>query len=358
MRQEGSKVLWPYMLLRFQGWLSRHRALTLVILLIGLVWIVQSWSRKPLPSVTRTLESSTQQVAVLWVRQDIFPLIVAAPDGTAYAITPARDSLVAFDVRNGATKWKVKLPFERSDARGLLADGKAVFVAAGLGVDAYAAKTGDSMWSTRLGGGHVSVIAQLDAGLVRVYYGDKLYELNPGTGEILTAIPKEATVWVSGDIALQALPADKLMALDKQSGEQLWTNGQLFNLDEGQEPQEIGTDILIVGREPAPTANYVREICALSLRTGAYTWCRAETYLSRMAIDRQSQVGYALRDDFVLVTVDLQTGDVLGETRFLPSTLPKELLHFSQRYSVTISDGVVVVAFSDSGQTFALSLNR
>ena len=346
------------MLLRFRVWLSQHRVLTLIVLLTGLVWVVQSWSRKPLPSVTRTLGASTQQVEVLWVRQDIFPLIVATPDGTAYAITPARDSLVAFDIRNGATRWEVRLPFEQSDVRGLLADGKAVFVATGLGADAYAGKTGDSMWSTRLGGGHVSVISQLDAGLVRVYYGDKLYELDSGTGKILTAMPKEATIWMSGNIALQALPADKLMALDKQSGEQLWTNGQLFHLDEGQEPQGMGTDILVVGREPAPTANYVRGICALSLRTGAYTWCRAETYLSKMAIDSQSQLGYALRDDFVLVTVDLQTGNVLGETGFLPNTLPEELLHFSQRYSVTISDGVVVVAFSDSGQAFGLSMNQ
>jgi len=347
------------MLLRFQIWLSRHRVLILVVLLIGLIWTVQSWFRKPLPSITRTLGSSTQQVNELWVRQGIFPLIAASPDGTAYAMTPARDSLVAFDIRTGATKWKVELPLERGGgARGLLADRNAVFVATSLVVDAYEATTGKLMWSTKLGGGHVSVISQLDADLVRVYYGDKLYELDPETGKMLTEIPKGATVWVSGNMSFHALPADTLIALDKQSGEQLWTNDHLFYIDEGQEPQAIGTDILIVSRESAQEWNYARGICALSLHTGAYNWCRAETYLSRMAIDHQSLLGYALRGDFVLVTVDLRTGNILGETSFLPSTLPEELLSFAHTYSVTFSDGVVVAAFSDSGQTFGLLLNR
>ncbi len=349
------------MLPRFRVRLSRRRILTfgLPIFLALLVLVGALWGCKPKPGVTRTIGTSTQQVKALWVRQDISALSVAShPDEMIYALSSARDSLVALDAGNGAEKWRISLPFERSGVRELLTDGKAVFAATTLGVDAYDAATGALMWSTTLGAGHVSVIPQLDAGLVRIYYGDVIYEIDLETGSILSSEPKETTIWIIDGIALRSSPTNELAAMDRESGEQLWAKGQPFYINEGQGPQDLGPDILIVGREPAPTANYARGICALNLRTGTDNWCRAETYLSEIAIDRQSQSGYALRDDFVLVTIDLQDGSIVGETSFLPNALPDDLLNTSRRYSVTLGDRVVVVAFGDSGQTFGLGLNQ
>ena len=92
----------------------------------------------------------------------------------------------------------------------------------------------------------------------------------------------------------------------------------------------------------------------MKLRNGEDGWCRPEAYISRVAVDRQSQLGYAMRDDFVLVTIDLKTGNVLGETSFLSSEPAKEYSGFVS--SVVVSDGVVVVSFYDSGQAFGLSI--
>jgi hypothetical protein len=58
---------------------------------------------------------------------------------------------------------------------------------------------------------------------------------------------------------------------------------------------------------------------------------------------------HALRSDLVLVTIDR----IMGETSFLPSALPNDLSQYSQGiFFVTFSDGVVVVALADCGQTF------
>jgi hypothetical protein len=63
-----------------------------------------------------------------------------------------------------------------------------------------------------------------------------------------------------------------------------------------------------------------------------------------------------MREDLVLLAIDLETGNILGETNFL-STQPidKQIGSVS---SITASDGVVVVSFSDSGQTFALKFKK
>jgi outer membrane protein assembly factor BamB len=334
---------------RFQIWLSRRGALALFITVVVLLWVFQLWLERPQPRISHVLGSSTQDVDVLWFTQDIFTKITGNSGGVIYAMPYTRESLRAIDIHKGTTKWEVELPLERGGgASGLLTDQNTVFVATSVFIDAYEITSGELKWSTNLGDGHVSVIPQLDSNVLRIYYGEKLIEIDPETGKILTAIPKDATAWVSGNIILQASPTNRLTALDKQSGELLWTNDRLFYIDEGQEPINIGNNILIVG--------FIRGICALNLRSGEYSWCHPEIYISDVSIDYQSQLGYAVREDLVLLTIDLQTGNVLGETSFL-SNQPIDEQNGSMS-SITFSDGVVVVSFSDSGQTFGLSLKQ
>ena len=259
-----------------------------------------------------------------------------------------QDRIMAIETKNANIVWKIELPFERSGARGMLADKNTIFTVDSTRADAYETTTGELKWSTELGDGHVSVIPQLDSNVLRISLGDKLIELDPETGKILTTIPKNATVLVSGNIILQTSPANQLIALDKQSGELLWTNDRLFYIDEGQEPINTGNNNFIVG--------FVKGICILNLQSGKYSWCRPEIYISDVAIDYQSQLGYAMREDLVLLTIDLQTGNVLGETSFLSSQPIDKQIGFMS--SITFSDGVLIISFSDSGQTFGLSLNQ
>jgi outer membrane protein assembly factor BamB len=334
--------------------------LTLVILLIlvGLISMVLILPQKP-QRFTRTLASSTNDVSMLWLRQDISTLITADTNGAAYAMSLDGENLIAFDIKSGFTKWKVNiLPFDHQGVSGILAKQNTVFVTTGDFVDTYEGMNGKLKWSTKLGEEHVSVIPQLDAGILRVYYGDKLFEIDPQTGNILTSKSKEGVIWISGNIALRALTANQLSAFDGQSNRPSWSLGRSFFVGERWIPKDSEDGILIVGYQALWSSSLIREICALNLQTGKYNWCRTENYISNIAIDRQTKRGYVIRDDFVLEIIDLQTGNVLGETRFLPNALSKEMLQQSQSYSVTLSDGVVIVSFSDSDQTFGLSLNQ
>ncbi|HLO32829.1 MAG TPA: PQQ-binding-like beta-propeller repeat protein, partial [Anaerolineales bacterium] len=319
--------------------------LTLLMALIVPIGILHACLQKPQPRITHSLGSSTQQVDVLWLKQEILTKITSGGNGTIYAMPISREWLMAINARDGTPIWNTELPLERGGgARGLLTNQNTVFVTTNIIADAYETTTGKLQWSTRLGNGHVSVIPQLDSNILRIYYGGKLIELDPKTGKMLTTIPKDNITWVSGDVVLQSSTTKQVVALDRRSNKSLWTNDRLFYIDEGKQPLDIGDGKLIVG--------FVRGICALDLRTGKYNWCRPEIYISNLAIDYQSQRGFAMRDDLMLLTIDLHTGKVLGETRFLSSKLVDEQLGFLS--SIAFSNGVVVVSFSDSGQTFGL----
>jgi len=334
---------------KFRTWLSLRWPLILFFAFVGLLWLIPKWINKPQPRIIHVLGSSTQHVDVLWFKQeDISNQITTNAGGTAFMMPLAQDALIALDVRSGATIWNIQLPFERSGVSGMRADQNTIFTVTSIRADAYEATTGKLKWSTRLGDGHVSIIPQLDAGVLRVYYGDKLLELDPETGKILASKPKGSIVWVTGNIILHTPTENQLSAFDTQAGGLLWNNNRPFYIDEGQEPLDIGNNNLFVG--------FIRGICALNLRTGKYGRCHPEIDISNVAIDYHSQLGYAMREDLVLLTIDLQTGNVLGETSFLSSKpIDKQIDSVS---SIVFSDGVIVVTFSDSGQTFGLKINQ
>ncbi len=354
------------MLTKLYVWISRHKALILFVLLLlglnGAIELWKKWNNKPLPTIIRTIGTSTQSATVMWVNQALRASPAASNNtGEIFALSSSSDGdhVVALSAKDGAVLWQTAIPFDRSGVRGLTATDKAVFVISTLYVDAYETTTGQLLWSTKLGTGHVSIIPQwdVDASVLRVYYGNAIYEIAPTTGKVLVDKPNGGVYWILDNVTLYVLVGQKLMALDQLSNEQLWTKDHLFFFDEDRAPQRLTKDVLVVAQLAKGTWNHAAEICALNMRTGNYLWCRPEDYVSNIAMDNQAQIGYALRGDFVLVTIDLQDGRILGETQFLPSALPEEL-HYPWHYSVTLSDGVVVVAFSDSGQTFALLLNQ
>ena len=334
---------------QFRNWLSRRGALALFIIVVVLLWLFQTWAQRTQPRISHVLDSSTQHVNVLWLKQgDVSNITAANTDGKVFTMPLTEDSISSIDVKSSSTLWKIELPFERSGARGMLANTDTIFTVDSTRADAYETTTGELIWSTELGDGHVSVIPQLDSNVLRIYLGDDVIELDLKTGKILSKIPKDTKIWVSGNVILQTSPSSQLIALDKQSSEILWTSNRLFYLDERHEPLDIGRNSLLVG--------FTRGVCALNLKNGEYYWCHPEIYISDVAIDYQSQLGYAMREDLVLLTIDLQTGDVLGETSFLSSQPIDEQI--GSMSSITFSDGVLVISFSDSGQTFGLSMSQ
>lgn len=334
--------------------------LTQVSIFIAIVlslWICSPPPEEP-PRVVRTFASSTNNVSVLWLRQQDIPTLIATDaEGVAYATRLyGENSLIAFDAKSGSTKWMIDLPFELGGAVGIFADQNTVFVISGSHVNAYEKTAGELKWSLKLGEGHVSVTPQLDADMLRVYYGDTIFEIDPKTGAILTSKPKGDIIWITGNVELRSSSNDHLSAFDGRTSQRLWNLSRSFFVTVGWTPEESEAGILIVGYQALWSNSLIREICALNLQTGRYNWCHTENYISNMAIDRQSHLGYVMRDDFVLEIMDLETGNVSGEIRFLPSALSEEMLQHSQSYSVTLCNDILIVSFSDSGQTFGLSL--
>ena len=330
---------------RFRKWFARRGALALFFIAVFLLLVFQIWLERPQPRNAHVIGSSTQHVDTLWFKQgDLSNIVAANADGVVFIMPLTEDSITAIDAQSANAIWKVELPFERRGLGSLLTNQNMIFAVQATRVSAYEAKTGELKWSTELGDGHVAVIPQLDSGVLRIYYGDKLIELDPETGKILTVMPKGATVWISGNIVFKASSA--YSPIDRQTGRPLWSNNRSFYVDEGQEPINIGNDNLLVGFSP-------KGVCALNLKSGDENWCHLEINISDVAVDRQSQLGYAMREDLVLLTIDLQTGNVLGETRFLSSKPIDQQIGFMS--SIIFSDGVLVISFSDSGQTFGLS---
>jgi outer membrane protein assembly factor BamB len=334
---------------RIQNWWSRKGLLTLLVILAILLWKVPEWLEKPLPQIAHTFASSTQSNEVIWLIQELFVKITNNESGMIYAMPYTGENLMALDVNDGSVIWRTELPLERGGgARGLLANKDAVFVATSIFVDAYKTDTGELKWSTRIGDGHVSVITQLDSNLIRVYYGSNLIELDPETGAITSIMPKNDILWKLGNKTLQVSPSNYLTSIDEQTGSLLWTNDRLFYLDEGQDPLGVGNDNLFVG--------FLSGVCLLSLQTGEYIWCRPDIDIANVAVDREAQRGYAMRGDLVLLTIDLQTGEVLGETRFLSNEPIDE--QFVPVSSIAFSDGVLIISFSDSKQTFGIKVDN
>jgi outer membrane protein assembly factor BamB len=330
---------------RFQEWLSNRWPLVLLVLLIMFGWVFEVWVERPLPCITRTIGTSTQHVNTLWFKQNFYSLMATGSDGRVFLMSTIFDNLSAIDSENGNTIWDIKLPFEKSGARGFLANEDTVFVITTINVDAYKAETGEREWSTKLGDGHVGIISQLDSDRLRIYYGDAILEIDVETGEILNSYPKDNTIWIFGNTVLKTAEPYGINRFNKQTGVFLWKQRQAFYIRENFVPQNLGEDILYV---PVRSSS----ICALNLLTGEYDWCRPEKFNSGIAIDYQSQYGYALRDDNVLLRLNLATGDILSETSFLSSELPSsETGTFA---SIAVSNGNIIISFVDSQQTFGL----
>lgn len=328
-----------------------------VLIVLGCTVLFRN-QQKPQPlRITRTLGFSTQSVDVLWLSRDISTLITADTNRVAYAISLDGDSMIAFETNSDSTKWKVNiLPFDHQGVRGILANQNTVFITAGDFVDTYESMNGKLKWSTKLGEEHVSVIPQLDGDVLRIYYGDKLLELDPETGKIITSKPRGDIIWIVGNIELHTLSTNQLSAFDRHTNKKLWTLERSIFITEEWKPEESEEGIQIVGYQALWSDSLVKEICALNLQMGQYNWCHTENYISNIVIDRQSQLGYVMRADFVIEVIDLQTGNILREIRFLPSVLSEEMLRFSHKYSITLNGNIMIVSFGDSDQTFGLSL--
>lgn len=320
------------------------------------LWINRTPPEEPL-RVVRNLSSSSREINVLWVRENIPPLIKADSEGVIFATQLYGDGILeAVDAVSGSPLWKIDLPWELGGAVELLVDAKMVYVTSSTHMNAYDKKGGKLRWSVELGKGHVSIVSQLDGEILRVYYGDKIFEIDTEAGEIITSKPKEDIIWIIDDLIFRMSPAGQISAFDHRS-KQIWNELRpSFFISDEWAPQKSAADALVIGNRALSSYSLIEEICVLNLQTGKCNWRHREYYISNIAIDEQSQLGYIMRDDFVVEGIDLETGNVLEEIHFSPSVLSEEMLRYSHRYSIALSDDVLAISFSDSDQVFGISL--
>ena len=271
--------------------------------------------------------------------------------GDFYATIQTSLSYFAFDTRTGEYVWKNNLCTGRDGGRTIIVSKPILYAATALGIYACQANTGEYVWYTRLGNGHVAVIPQLepDASILRVYYGDLVYELDPSSGEIQDKYSKGDLHWKIGQVGIYSDERDFMEGRDLETGKVLWENRQnVFWVDEWAIPLQLDSNTLLVKVLGAA-------ICRFDFVEGIYNWCSDQEYLSNISVDAQNLVGYAIRSDFVLVGIDLQTGAIQSETGFSPSELPENDNNVYWYFTAVTDKNTVLAFFGDSTQLFVLN---
>lgn len=253
---------------------------------------------------------------------------------------------------DGAVRWIERLTGEASGVRGLLAASNSIFTVTATTVHAYDAATGNQLWSTRLGDGHVGVNLQADDSRLRVYYGTRILELARDSGAILLDEAAGDTIWIDGNIGIHWGPpggAATMLGINRTTGERLWAStGKPFLREERFQITRVH-DALLVSLSGG-------QICSLLLTSGDYRWCSRVEYISNAAVDASRNVAYALTREFALTRISLTAGETQIESQFLPEVLAEELHNREYRYTVAVARGPVVVSFGDSAQTFAVDV--
>jgi outer membrane protein assembly factor BamB len=325
-----------------------------IVLLLGTCVAVQNYTRQTTkPKFAFEMGSSTDDLDLQWTHRIAPPdfandVVVGDDTAVAFLTRGHEANLAAFDGSTGSPKWNTAVPFEKSLLQWFLYGYHTIFAVTSLGVDAYDVQTGQLLWSTELGQGRVPVRPQLDGLVLRIYYGETMYELDPVSGKIISNVPRQNLYWIVGHIEIHQLSLKHMVGKDRITGKQIWESyNQVFYLD--PPPQEFDDHTLLV-------KTIDRGICALGLDTGEYTWCRSETYISNLAIHYITGVGYVLREGFVLEKIDLRTGTVLAETTFLPSPVTPDVRNYGYPYYVSLDSNKLLLLFGDSQQLFSLGL--
>ena len=173
----------------------------LAITLVAGFACMRSYFQSP-SQIIRQIGTSNDRVELAWTKNiGIWFQSSIWTSDTIYAYTTS-ENLIAFDSNTGLLFWEKNLPINEQGVTALLATNQIVFTVTATDVHAYRSLTGDWIWSTRLGDGHVSISAQTEGSLLRVYYGDKIFEISQGSGEILNEQSIGDINWIQNGVVI------------------------------------------------------------------------------------------------------------------------------------------------------------
>ncbi len=264
------------------------------------------------PRLTHTLDSFDKEFELVWYQEKGYGSVVSNGNGVVFALPLGEEKLFAFDSKTGLMYWEIELSFHEGGKRVFLADSSSVYIVNAVQVSAYDAKTGSVRWSTEIGDGHVAIEAYLLHDKMELYYGERLYELDLITGKILSE---------KHGVANESYPQFKI----------------------------VNDKILL-------TNSTSEGMCAQQLNPRKVLWCKPEFELIDMAVDENCELGYAMPNEDTLWVVDLFTGHVLGKTSFSRNIPVDEEDGYTP--ALFFADGVVIVSFIDSGQSYGLTAGK
>jgi outer membrane protein assembly factor BamB len=263
--------------------------------------------------------------------------------------------LFAFDTNLGTYAWKSDSCTLEAGNRVITISGSNLYVMTSISAYACEAATGKNIWSLKLGEGHVGIALQLepDIPILRVYYGETIFELDPGSGDIIHSRPMDNLLWKIGQVEIYQFPPGYMEARNNASGEKMWGGLKgIVGVGEYLVPISIDSRTLLAYIDQGLGRGLI--LCALDFKSGSYKWCDQSIYFSNVGVDLEAGRGYVIRSDFNLVEIDLQTGKALSETYFPPAQIPEDKGPAYRGYFVAVTDDTVIVYFGDSEQLFVM----
>ena len=301
------------------------------------------------PSYSRTFVPVDQTTALVWQRT--IPWVLASPALDAkrvYYYDSTKDTLVALNAADGGLLWEESGSPAIYGVSGIAADGERVYIVNATHVAAYSAPNGDLIWSRELGSGHVRVQLGIDdPALLRVYYGDAVFELSRETGEMEKKVPLDDLLWIAGDVTVRSEPPG-LAATSSTALTPLWRSYVApFDVAENLPPLDLFPHLLVYIHRPT-------SICALDLRDGHYQWCTPLSYSSNMVLGPSGAEAYVLDGEHNIISLAIATGDSRTIASF-PAPETAELdPHRGFTYGLGMYADALLVYIGDTSQLFSL----
>lgn len=230
-------------------------------------------------------------------------------------------------------------------------DTEHVYVVDEFRVYAFDLKTGEILWETQEFAGHTGYHFRpwdpVDPLRLHVDTTGEVILIDPATGAVMARGQEYEELIQYGSIKF-VLTMRALSAVDLKSDQILWSRPSEpipFTAQMNLWPSFIDDDVVFLSDHGIYAINRV------DLQTGATRWRTESIYVSNFALDDSGKL-YAMRQDGVLVVLDINTGDILDEIRF---SGPQIDLH-TKNYSVVVANSYVVVNFIDTQEIIALKI--
>ena len=315
----------------------------------------------PTPWSPRVVGTSKLGLVEAWHVQTGPPITLTRPQPNLFVAddkiivpynTENNDSRVtALSLETGQVIWQTHYktdPFTDIINSATL-DTEHVYVVDEFRVYAFDLETGEIRWETQEFAGHTGYY-------FRPWDLVKPLRLHADTGEVILIDPVTGAVLERGQeyekstygLIAFVRTMRALSAVDLQSGQVLWSRPSEpipFTSQMRLWPSFIDDDVVFL----SGGAIYV--INRVDLQTGATRWETESIYVSNFALDDSGKL-YAMRQDGVLVVLDVNTGDGLDEIQFSGPQIDPH----TKNYSVVVANSYVVVNFIDTQEIIALRI--